>query len=65
MTERNKFLQSRKANASLKNFLNECFDCETWFNGFSKKELAKIVVKAIIAGAFLFSVLVVFVAAFG
>ena len=47
------------------NFLNECFDCETWFNGFSKKELAKIVVKAIIAGAFLFSVLVVFVAAFG
>ena len=46
-------------------FLNECFDCETWFNGFSKKELAKIVVKAIIAGAFLFSVLVVFVAAFG
>ena len=49
----------------MKNFLNECFDCETWFNGFSKKELAKIVVKAIIAGAFLFSVLVVFVAAFG
>ena len=47
------------------NFLNECFDCETWFNGFSKKELAKIVVKAIVAGAFLFSVLVVFVAAFG
>ena len=46
-------------------FLNECFDCETWFNGFSKKELEKIVVKAIIAGAFLFSVLVVFVAAFG
>ena len=46
-------------------FLNECFDCETWFNGFSKKELAKIVVKAIVAGAFLFSVLVVFVAAFG
>ena len=47
------------------NFLNECFDCEAWFEGFSKKELAKIVVKAIIAGAFLFSVLVVFVAAFG
>ena len=47
------------------NFLNECFDCETWFEGFSKKELAGIVVKAIIAGAFLFSVLVVFVAAFG
>ena len=47
------------------NFLNECFDCETWFNGFSKKELAEIVVKAIIAGAFLFGVLVVFVAAFG
>lgn len=47
------------------NFLNECFDCETWFEGFSKKELAKIVVKVIIAGAFLFSVLVVFVAAFG
>ena len=47
------------------NFLNECFDCETWFNGFSKKELAKIVVKAIIAGAFLFSVLVMFVAALG
>ena len=47
------------------NFLNECFDCETWFEGFSKKELAKIFVKAIIAGAFLFSVLVVFVAAFG
>ena len=49
----------------MRNFLNECFDCETWFNGFSKKELAKIVVKAIIAGAFLFSVLVMFVAAFG
>ena len=49
----------------MKNFLIECFDCETWFEGFSKKELAKIVVKAIIAGAFLFSVLVVFVAAFG
>ena len=47
------------------NFLNECFDCETWFEGFSKKELAKIVVKAIMAGAFLFSVLVVFIAAFG
>ena len=47
------------------NFLNECFDCEAWFEGFSKKELAKIVVKAIIAGAFLFSVLIVFVAAFG
>ena len=46
-------------------FLNECFDCETWFEGFSKKELAGIVVKAIIAGAFLFSVLIVFVAAFG
>ena len=46
-------------------FLNECFDCETWFEGFSKKELTGIVVKAIIAGAFLFGVLVVFVAAFG
>ena len=49
----------------MRNFFNECFDCETWFNGFSKKELAKIVVKAIIAGAFLFGVLAVFVAAFG
>ena len=49
----------------MRNFLNECFDCETWFEGFSKKELAKIVVKAIFAGAFLFGVLVVFVAAFG
>ena len=49
----------------MRNFLNECFDCETWFNGFSKKELAKIVVNAIIAGAFLFSVLFMFVAAFG
>lgn len=48
-----------------KNFLNECFDCEAWFNGFTKKELAGIVVKAILAGAFLFSVLVVFVAALG
>ena len=47
------------------NFLIECFDCETWFEGFSKKELAKIVVKAIIVGAFLFSVLIVLVAAFG
>ena len=47
------------------NFLNECFDCETWFEGFSKKEMAKIVVKAIIAGALIFSVLFVFVAAFG
>ena len=46
-------------------FLNECFDCETWFEGFSKKELAKIVVKAIIAGVFLFGVLVGCVAAFG
>ena len=49
----------------MRNFLNECFDCETWFNGFSKKELAKIVVKAIIVGAFLFGVLIVLVAAFG
>ena len=49
----------------MRNFLNECFDCETWFEGFSKKELAGIVVKAIITGAFLFGVLVVFVAAFG
>ena len=47
------------------NFLNECFDCETWFEGFSKKEWGKIVVKAIMAGAFLFGVLIVFVAAFG
>ena len=47
------------------NFLNECFDCETWFEGFSNKELAGIVVKAVISGAFLFGVLVVFVAAFG
>ena len=47
------------------NFLNECFDCETWFEGFSKKELAKIFVKAIVAGAFLFGVLFMFVAAFG
>ena len=49
----------------MRNFLNECFDCEAWFNGFSKKELVKIVVKAIIAGAFLLGVLAVFVAAFG
>ena len=47
------------------NFLNECFDCETWFEGVSKKELAKIVVKASLVGAFLFSVLFMFVAAFG
>lgn len=47
------------------NFLNECFDCETWFEGFTKKELAWIVVKAVLAGAFLFSVLFVFVAALG
>ena len=47
------------------NFLNECFDCETWFEGFTKKELAKIVVKAIIAGAFLFGVLFVLFAVFG
>ena len=47
------------------NFLNECFDCETWFEGFSKKELVGIVVKAIIAGAFLFGVLFMFVAVFG
>ncbi len=49
----------------MRNFLIECFDCETWFEGFSKKELAKIVVKVIMAGAFLFSVLFMFVAAFG
>ena len=47
------------------NFLNGCFDCEAWFEGFTKKELAKIVVKAVLAGAFLFSVLFMFVAAFG
>ena len=46
-------------------FLNECFDCEAWFNGFSKKELAGIVVKAIVAGAFLFCVLFVLFAVFG
>ena len=49
----------------MRNFLIECFDCEAWFEGFTKKELAKIVVKAIIAGAFLFGVLFMFVAAFG
>lgn len=48
-----------------KNFLNDCFDCEAWFSGFSKKELAGIVIKAILAGAFIYAVLVVFVAAFG
>lgn len=47
------------------NFLNECFDCEAWFEGFTNKELAGIVVKAIVAGAFLFSVLFVFVTALG
>lgn len=47
------------------NFLNECFDSETWFEGFTKKELAGIVVKAILAGAFIFGVLFVFVAALG
>ena len=49
----------------MRNFLTECFDCETWFEGFTKKELAGIVVKAVLAGAFLFSVLFVFVAALG
>ena len=49
----------------MKNFLNECFDCEAWFEGFTKKELTGIVVKAVLAGAFLFSVLFVFVAALG
>lgn len=47
------------------NFLNECFDCEAWFEGFTKKELAGIVVKAVLAGAFLFSVLFVLFAVFG
>lgn len=49
----------------MRNFLNDCFDCEAWFEGFTNKELAGIVVKAIFAGAFLFSVLFVFVAALG
>lgn len=49
----------------MRKFFNECFDCETWFEGFSKKELAKIVVKAILVGAFLFSVLFVLFAVFG
>lgn len=47
------------------NFLNECFDCETWFEGFSKKELAGIVVKAILAGAFIYGVLFVLFATLG
>ena len=49
----------------MRNFLNECFDCETWFEGFSKKELAKIVVKAILAGAFIYGVLFVLFATLG
>lgn len=49
----------------MRKFLNECFDCETWFEGFTKKELAGIIVRAVLAGAFLFSVLFVFVAALG
>ena len=49
----------------MRKFLNECFDCETWFDGFTKKELAGIVVKAILAGAFIYAVLFVFVAALG
>lgn len=49
----------------MKNFLIDCFDCETWFEGFTKKELAGIVVKAILAGAFIYAVLFVFVAALG
>lgn len=49
----------------MRKFFNECFDCETWFEGFSKKELAKIVVKAVLSGAFLFSVLFVLFAVFG
>lgn len=49
----------------MKKFLNDCFDCETWFNGFSKKELAGIVIKAILAGAFISAVLFVFVTALG
>ena len=47
------------------NFLNECFDCETWFEGFTKKELTGIVVKAILTGAFIWVVLFVFVTALG
>ena len=47
------------------NLLNERFDCETRFEGFSTQESAGSVVKAIVAGAFLFGVLFMFVAAFG
>lgn len=49
----------------MKNFLIDCFDCETWFEGFSKNELAGIVVKAILAGAFIYGVLFVLFATLG
>lgn len=49
----------------MKNFLNECFDGEAWFAGFTKKELAGIAVKAILAGGFIWAVLFVFVTALG
>ena len=49
----------------MRDFLNECFDYKTWFEGFSKKELAGIVVKAILAGAFIYGVLFVLFTALG
>ena len=48
-----------------KNFLNDCFDGEAWFEGFTKKELCSIVVKTVLAGAFIWAALFVFVAALG
>ena len=49
----------------MRNFLNDCFDYEAWFAGFTKKELAGIIIKAIIVGAFIYAVLFVLVAALG
>ena len=65
MTERNKFLQSRKANASLKNFLNDVFQIDLFLEGMTKREVIKGIVCACVAGAFAYGVLVVLFAALG
>ena len=66
MTERNKLLQSRMANASsIKNFLNDVFQIDLFLEGMTKREIIKGIVCACVAGAFAYGVLVVLFAALG
>ena len=47
------------------NFLNDVFQIDLFLEGMTKREIIKGIVCACVAGAFLFGVLFMFVAAFG